>query len=117
MDNELDFFGCTVADIVSTVADKQPQKDSTDIHTLKQPQKGVVALDAVLATPKTKRQEIVDIFNSLLVDKESVVVSVAKVIELSGLDKKTFHKHLKDIREKEFVLTSKGYGTEIRRRV
>jgi hypothetical protein len=86
------------------------------IQHFKQSPKGVVALDAVLATSKTKRQEVVDIFNALLGDKESVIVSVAKVIELSRLDKKTFHKHLKDIREKEFVLTSKGYGTEIKRR-
>ena len=77
-----------------------------------------ITLESVLPSTALRRQKVVNILDQLLGAKESVIVSISKVIALSGMDKRTFQKYLSDIRGVEFVVTArKCAGTEIRRRV
>lgn len=76
-----------------------------------------IALESVLPSSALRRQRVVKILDQLLGSSDSVVVSVPKLAALSGMDRKTLQKYLNDVREVEFVITRKGAGTEIRRRV
>jgi predicted transcriptional regulator len=120
MDKDIDYKGMSVGDLmknsptVKEVIEKNNKVTPKPLTTTKDTIK--ITLEEVIVSPNEKRDEILKILNELLGDKDSVIVSISKVVALSGMNRKTFQKYLNSMRDVEFTITNKGYGTEIRRR-
>ena len=121
MDKDIDYKGMSVGDLMkNSPTVKEVIEKSVDvtpkpvITTTKDTSR--ITLEEVIVSPNEKRDEILKILNELLGDKDSVIVSISKVVALSGMNRKTFQKYLNSMRDVEFTIINKGYGTEIRRR-
>jgi predicted transcriptional regulator len=119
MDKDIDYRGMSIGDLMKNSPEVKEAIEKKVESTPKAPATNEIpeiTLEKVMVSPNEKRAEVVKILDRLLGDKENVIVSISKVVALSGMNRKTFQKYLNSIRDVEFTVINKGYGTEIRRR-
>jgi predicted transcriptional regulator YheO len=64
----------------------------------------------------TNRKAITDYLNNALADQEVVVIKLCDIADSLGINMNTLYRHLKIIRDTDFVIKKVFNGTEIRRR-